>query len=48
MLIFLWAAFKEIRLRVRGAEVDLLKERQQIDLSLVSIGHRSRRADRVA
>lgn len=48
MLVFLRAAFREAWPRVRDTEVDLLKEREQIDVSLVSIRHHSRREDRVA
>ena len=33
---------------VRDTEVHLVKEREQIDVTLVSIGHHWRRADRVA
>jgi hypothetical protein len=48
MLVFLHAVSGETRPRIRDTEVDLLKEREQIDVSPVSIEHHSRRADRVA
>ena len=48
MLVFLRAVLRGTRPRVRDTEVDLLKEREQIDVSSVLIEHHSRRADRVA
>jgi len=48
MLAFLRAVLRETRPRIRDTEVGLLKTREEIYVSSVSIEHRSRRADRAA